>query len=354
MSMPLIKYCPGTLAQGFATYSPGCLRKLFYGKKVSHILNMPSPQKDDATLALFLENIGRISVSGFQNKLSLVLDKNMLRLTKPGEQGTHILKPIPSMLKKAGAVPANEQLTMQAAWQVYGIVTADNALIFFNDGTPAYITRRFDVKDFKENTKWGQEDMASLAGKTTISSVEKYDYSYEEIALLIQKYVPAWRVEMEKYFSLVLFNYLFSNGDAHLKNFSLLESSRGDYLLSPAYDLLNTRLHVDDNNFALDKGLFADNFKMFHSRTKSIEGSHRHALGRRGISFQTSVLWVLESVYCLLSRSLLFFPPSRAGQRRVSRLRVVPLKSNAGLVRPAYQIVEGRACSAPQDTIFQE
>jgi hypothetical protein len=26
----------------------------------------------------------------------------------------------------------------------------------------------------------------------------------------------------------------------------------------------------------------------------------------------------------------------------------------AGLVRPAYQIVEGRACSAPQDTIFQE
>lgn len=73
--------------------------------------------------------------------------------------------------------------------------------------------------------------------------------------------MPAWRVEIEKYFSLVVFNFLFSNGDAHLKNFSLLESSSGDYLLSPAYDLVNTRLHVDDSDFALDKGLFANDFK---------------------------------------------------------------------------------------------
>ncbi len=41
----------------------------------------------------------------------------------------------------------------------------------------------------------------------------------------------------------------------------MLESSKGDYLLSPAYDLINTKLHVDDSDFALDKGLFADNFK---------------------------------------------------------------------------------------------
>ena len=79
--------------------------------------------------------------------------------------------------------------------------------------------------------------------------------------MLIQKYVPAWRVEIEKYFSLIVFNFLFSNGDAHIKNFSLLESSKGDYLLSPAYDLINTRLHVGDSDFALNKGLFADDFK---------------------------------------------------------------------------------------------
>jgi serine/threonine-protein kinase HipA len=261
MSLPTIKYCPGTLAAGFETYSPSCLRRLFYGKSVSHFLTMPSPQKDEDTLAEFLQNMKRISVSGFQAKISMVLDKNILRLTNEGEQGTHILKPIPALLKKREEVPANEHLTMQIASQVYGINTAENALIFFKGGEPAYITKRFDVKDVKEKLKWGQEDFASLAGKTTLQSNEKYEYSYEEGGKLIQKYVPAWRVEIEKYFSLVVFNFLFSNGDAHLKNFSLLESTRGDYLLSPAYDLVNTKLHVDDTDFALDKGLFADGFK---------------------------------------------------------------------------------------------
>lgn len=89
----------------------------------------------------------------------------------------------------------------------------------------------------------------------------KYEYSYEEIGLLLQKFVTAWRVEIKKYFLLVLFNFLFSNGDAHLKIFSLLESSKGDYLLSPAYYLANTRLHVDDTDFALYKGPFVDDFK---------------------------------------------------------------------------------------------
>lgn len=79
--------------------------------------------------------------------------------------------------------------------------------------------------------------------------------------MLIQQYVPAWRIEIEKYFSLVLFNYLFSNGDAHLKNFSLSETTKDDYILSPAYDLVNTRLHVDDSDFALSKGLFADKYQ---------------------------------------------------------------------------------------------
>jgi serine/threonine-protein kinase HipA len=189
-------------------------------------------------------------------------------LTKEGEQGTYILKPIPRDLKKVDQVPANEHLTMQIAKQVYRFNTAENAMIFFKNGSPAYITKRFDVKEEArlqdgQGGKWGNEDFASLAGKTKDNAGAnfKYEYSYEEIGMLIQKYVSAWRVEIEKYFSLVVFNFLFSNGDAHLKNFSLLESSKGDYFLSPAYDLVNTGLHVNDSDFALDKGLFADGFK---------------------------------------------------------------------------------------------
>jgi serine/threonine-protein kinase HipA len=261
MNIAALKYCPGTLSEGFDTYSPSCLRKLFSGKKVNPILPYNPPQKSEEVAELFMENRKRISISGVQEKLSLLLDKNILRLTQAGEQGTYILKPIPGDLKKVDQVPANEHLTMQIARQVYGINTAENALIFFKDGTPAYITKRFDVK--ADGGKWGKEDFASLAGKTKDNAGAdfKYEYSYEEAGWLIQKYVPAWRVEIERYFALVVFNFLFSNGDAHLKNFSLLESSRGDYLLSPAYDLINTCLHVDDTDFALAKGLFADGYK---------------------------------------------------------------------------------------------
>ena len=273
MNLEEIKYCPGTLTEGFNTYSPVCLRNLFNNKKVSHILPYEQPQIDESVSEMFIENRKRISISGVQEKISLILEKNQLRLTNEGEHGTYILKPIPRDLKKVDQVPANEHLTMQIAAQVYGIKTAANALIFFKNGTPAYITKRFDVK--KDGTKWGKEDFASLAGKTKDNAGGnfKYIYSYEELGILIHKYVPSWRIEIEKYFSLVVFNYLFSNGDAHLKNFSLLETLSGDYTLSPAYDLVNTRLHVDDTDFALNKGLFADSF---HSE-KSIITGHSHS-----------------------------------------------------------------------------
>lgn len=261
MNLDELKYCPGTLAEGFTAYSQSCLRSLFDGKKVSHVLPYEQPQQSEEVAEQFMENRKRISISGVQEKLSFLLEKNLLRLTNEGEQGTYILKPIPRDLKKVDQVPANEHLTMQIAKQVYKLNTAENAIVFFKNGSPAYITKRFDVKG--DGGKWGKEDFATLAGKTKDNAGAnfKYEYSYEEVGMLIQRYIPAWRVEIEKYFSLVVFNFLFSNGDAHLKNFSLLESTKGDYLLSPAYDLVNTNLHVDDSDFALDKGLFADGFK---------------------------------------------------------------------------------------------
>jgi len=236
-------------------------QKVFDGKKISLELDYFSPKKNEETAEIFAENRKRISISGVQEKLSMVTDGNRLRLTNPGEQGTYILKPVPSDVKAADQVPANEHLTMQIAKQVFKIITAENTLVYFKDGTPTYLTKRFDYRP--DGKKWGKEDFASLAGRTSenAGSNYKYDLSYEELGGLIRKFVPAWKVEIEKYFRVVLFNYIFSNGDAHLKNFALLESPTGDYLLSPFYDLLDTRLHVNDSDLALTKGLFTDDFK---------------------------------------------------------------------------------------------
>jgi serine/threonine-protein kinase HipA len=67
--------------------------------------------------------------------------------------------------------------------------------------------------------------------------------------------VPAYPIESVKLFKLIAFNYLFSNGDAHFKNFSLIETKQGDFKLSPAYDLLNSRMHINARDFALEEGL---------------------------------------------------------------------------------------------------
>lgn len=259
MSLPEIKYCPGTLSEGFNTYSRTALNRVFQGKKVHHVLPYYSPAFNAETDMLFEENRKSISISGVQEKFSVLLDKNKLRLIHESEQGTYILKPIPGAGRRPDQMPANEHLTMQIARQVYGIETAENALIFFKDGTPAYITKRFDVKE--DGSKFAQDDFASLAKRTPQTHGEhfKYQGNYLEIFDLMRNYLPTYKIESPKLLRILVFNYLFSNGDAHYKNFSILETPFGDYRLSPAYDLLNSRLHIEDKDFALDEGLLPAN-----------------------------------------------------------------------------------------------
>lgn len=253
MNLPDITHCPGTLAPDHSSYSRTCLAKVFDGKKVGHVLPFNPPFAD--TEELFEQNIQGLSISGVQEKFSLILDKNTLRLSQAGEQGTHILKPIPSSGKKKAQMPPNEHLTMQIARQAYAIDTAENALIFFGDGQHAYLTKRFDVN--KDGSKRAQDDFASLAGRTPQTHGKDYKYlgNYLQLFEVLKKFVPAYAVEAPKLLKLVMFNYLFANGDAHFKNFSLLETDMGDYRLSPAYDLVNSRIHISDRDFALDEGL---------------------------------------------------------------------------------------------------
>jgi len=194
-----------------------------------------------------------MSISGVQLKYSLKLNGNKLELCETN--GQYIIKPIPTadhfeMMEDA---PENEHLTMQIASQIFNIKTAHNALICFKDGTPAYITRRFDVKG--DGTKYIQEDFAQITNRTKETHGESYKYegSYLEIGELIKKYVPASMIAIENFFKIILFNYIFSNGDAHLKNFSLIRNDFGEMELSPFYDLMSTIIHTPgERDTALD------------------------------------------------------------------------------------------------------
>ena len=248
--MKTLNVCPCTLSEGYHSYSPEALQRLFGGEKLSPQLSfsLKTPKGKGIPASL--------SISGYQEKYGLRLQGNTLVLNEQEGRSTHILKPISEMPKNEAFAPANEHLTMQIAQQVFGIETAESALVFFADGTPAYLTKRFDVAPNGE--RYAVEDFASLLGKTpqTHGTDYKYTGAYSDLFAVLKQYATDWQTESQKLFALILFNYLFSNGDAHLKNFSHITRPQGQFTLSPAYDLLNTALHIEDPPFALKDGLY--------------------------------------------------------------------------------------------------
>jgi serine/threonine-protein kinase HipA len=249
--MNKLSVCPGTLKEGFETYSPRCIREVFNGSVVSHELgfDLPADHSD-----VFLIKLHR-------RKISLNND------------GQYILKTAPSDLFNAEHYTANAHLTMQLASQVFDIPTAKCALIFLKDGTPAYITRRFDIK--KDGSICKLNDFASLAklNEANTGSHYRYQLSYFEISQLIDKYFPAAIPAKEQFFKIVVFSYLFSNGNAHLESFARMDcEGNGDGKLTPAYDLVNTALHGDSGDLALLGGLYDRDFEKLSYKTLGYYG----------------------------------------------------------------------------------
>ena len=249
-----MKVCLGCLKSiSLKGYCPACIKKLWNGdKRVKTVLDF-----DKNEFIKIRRNFAdKFSISGVQDKISLKIKDDKLEPT--GKEGTYILKSVPinRVPELNNDVPANEHLTMQIARQVFQINTAENGLIKFSDGEYAYISKRFDRRN---GDKFLQEDFCQLMNKSPETAGEsfKYDSSYEEIGKIVHRYCNASRIEIEKLFKQILFDYVFANGDAHLKNFSLIESDYGDFVLSPAYDLINTAVHFPkESRMALD--LFTD------------------------------------------------------------------------------------------------
>ena len=215
--------------------------------------------KAELRIPVAVRKARRNSISGVQAKVLLARIKGVFTLVESG--GDYILKPVPadSEARFAADIPANEHLTMQIASRLFGIRTAENECVRFADGELAYLTRRFDRRD---GIPVHQEDLCQVAGRSeeTHGSSYKYDFSYEEMADIIRAAVPAAKIELRKVFKQILFDYVFGNGDAHLKNFSVYESALGDYVMTPAYDLLSTMLHYPGDLTFLALSLFRDDF----------------------------------------------------------------------------------------------
>jgi serine/threonine-protein kinase HipA len=120
--------------------------------------------------------------------------------------------------------------------EVCGLNTVPHSLVHLVDGTLCYLTKRVDRT---KNGKLHMEDMCQLTERMT---EDKYKGSHEQVAKTVMKYSANPMLDVSNFFDLVVFCFLTGNSDMHLKNFSLLETVDGNYTLSPAYDLVPTKL----------------------------------------------------------------------------------------------------------------
>jgi serine/threonine-protein kinase HipA len=230
------RVCLGAV-RGESDYHPRCLRKLFGSSKVPQ-LDIEVSKLHTAALAM----VGHTSLSGIQKKISVGLSADRATLQVAAEGGRYILKP---QTETYPHLPENEHATTQLA-ALLGIEVAANGLVTLKDGSLAFVVRRFDR--LADGRKLRQEDFCQLA---EMPPKDKYEGSAELCVRLLRKYATEPLVEILKLYRLLLFTWCSGNGDMHLKNLSLLRAEDGVIGLTPAYDLVCTRLVIADDHLAL-------------------------------------------------------------------------------------------------------
>lgn len=231
-------YCYQELEQGLTDFHPACSRKIF-GTTTPPELPYTRNQISDLAEQVIRS---QTTLTGVQPKLSLDLESNgknsPKRFTIVGLWGGYILKP---QTEQFSRLPELEDLTMHLA-EIAKIKTVPHSLIRFADGELCYITKRID-RDKKGN-KIPMEDMCQLSERLT---EYKYKVSYEQIAKLILKYSTAPKLDLVNFWEQVIFCWLTGNSDMHLKNFSIYSPIKGQYSLTPAYDMLSTALVIPED-----------------------------------------------------------------------------------------------------------
>jgi serine/threonine-protein kinase HipA len=233
----LVCYQPLARDQASPDYHARCARALF-GTPRAPALDVSSSEVE--RLALEVVN-RRLALTGVQRKLSLTLagDTHGTRLTIVGALGgTHILKP---PTPEYPHLPEIEDVTMGLA-EIAGLEVARHGLIRMADGGLAYITRRFDRE---RGRKRAVEDLCQLSQKPTAA---KYRSSAEKTGKIIRQHSSNPGDDALRYFDLTLFSFVTGNADMHLKNFSLIRRDDGMLGLSPAYDLVSTRMVISARN----------------------------------------------------------------------------------------------------------
>lgn len=200
----------------------------------------------------------RFSLAGVQMKFSMKAQAD--RYTLPINNnvlGDWIIK-TPSTIHKD--VPLNEYTAMTLA-ALAGVDIPEIKLVELSklDNLPPINlpneTHTFAIKRFDRDkeARIHSEDFAQVLVKYPH---EKYSAgNYEQIAKIMNLYTGNGLANAQQFARRLLVNILLANGDAHLKNWSLIYPDQVTAELSPAYDIVTTNVYISgERQFALNLG----------------------------------------------------------------------------------------------------
>ncbi|MCG7598295.1 HipA domain-containing protein [Halomonas sp. McH1-25] len=195
------------------------------------------------------------SLAGIQMKFSMREREGRFHFGHSDELGDWIIK-TPSTRHRG--VPVNEYTAMRLAMAA-GVNVPETRLVALKDveGLPeinlpaepwAYAIKRFDRQP---QGRYHTEDMAQVFFRYPH---EKYQgHNYEQIGRLLRDYTKDGLANVQQFARRLLVNILLANGDAHLKNWSLLYPDRRTPVLAPAYDIVVTQAYIpEESEFALN------------------------------------------------------------------------------------------------------
>ncbi|MEU3709129.1 type II toxin-antitoxin system HipA family toxin [Streptomyces catenulae] len=185
----------------------------------------------------------RFSLAGVALKFSMLARGDRLTVPSGGELGDWLVK-FPDY--RHPQVPRNEHAMMSLAACV-GINVPEVRLVhrdelrdvpdrmWPNEEEWAYAVRRFDRASSPGSPRTHIEDFAQIKD---VYSAEKYNSSFETVA----SYAYRGRdlESLREAARRISFAVAIGNGDAHLKNWSLIYHGRISPSLSPAYDIVST------------------------------------------------------------------------------------------------------------------
>lgn len=188
----------------------------------------------------------KFSLAGVQMKFSSLRKDGRFNISSQVGADSWIIK-TPSTVHRN--VPENEYTAMRLA-QAIGVDIPDIELVALGqlDNLPdirladepyAYAIRRFDRS---ESGRVHTEDFAQIF---ELYAHDKYrGKNYDQIAAYLYDWGSDPLADVQQMARRLLANILLANGDAHVKNWSMIYPNQTGVRLSPAYDIVTTRVYI--------------------------------------------------------------------------------------------------------------